>query len=351
MEDFNNVWIGLFKKARRFAHFAHGSSDQRFLFFAFSIEYLFRACLAKKHPLILLSGREDQFRNGLIELYTGIPGEKEAFTIGDKEVGLRFAKLFKSLWDDKDVFDAFDAYRIGRNEDVHTGKNPWDKQTPLKWTEQFYLLAQKGTMALGVTLEDFLGAAAAATASEYLEARTNRIDNQYNKLLGQAKARFELLSSSGERLAERQSVASAIVRNATANNRSATVAKCPACESDAIVANEAVTASSPVLMAGEFIQNVTARPGALMCSVCDLNLIGNVMLQHAGLGDLVNIEVPVDIRTLIDLREHVDPVDLLSPSDQQALRDGRALHDHWEDEEMQRWKDGEQLQRWKDEHD
>jgi len=68
-------------------------------------------------------------------------------------------------------------------------------------------------------------------------------------------------------------------------------------------------------------------------------LDGNILLQHASLGDTETLSWYPDIREHFDIEEYVDPVELLSPSDQEDLRDGRSLRQHREDEEYQRWRD------------
>ena len=336
MEDLDTIWLALYNKARRFADAAHRNREIRFLFFAFSIEFLFRACLARKHPLVLFGGDSGQFRKSVIEFCTGVRG-KQSFSIGEQEVRERWKGIFATLWD-QDVGEAFDALKNGRNEDVHTGSDPWSTQSAVKLHEYFYLLSERGTKALEKSLEDFLGEHANA-ANALLAARTNRIEDQFKKLIGEAKSRFDTLSKSAEELAKRQLGATVGIRNIVNRSTDMLSRQCPVCGSDALLLVEPVEASPPTLIDGELVQSVSALPRTLTCSVCQLRLDGNILLQHAGLGDMETISVFADLRDHIDLREYVDPVEMLNPSDRQALHDGHSLHQDWDDAEYQRWKD------------
>jgi hypothetical protein len=336
MEDLDPTWLALYNKARRFADNAHKNREMRFLLFAFSVEFLFRACLARKHPLILFGGDASQFRKSVVEFCTGIRG-KQGFSIGELEVGLRWKGIFATHWD-HDVADAFEVYKNARNEDVHTGSNPWTSLPSVKLNEYFYLLAERGTKALGTSLEDFLGEHTTA-ANALLDARTQRIDEQYKKLTGEAKSRFVTLSKSAEDLAERRASATIGTRNITGRNKVAIAKVCPVCGSDALLFVDPVMASPPTITDGQLVQSVSAHPQRFACSVCGLRLDGNILLQHASLGDTETLSWYPDIREHFDIEEYVDPVELLSPSDQEDLRDGRSLRQHREDEEYQRWRD------------
>lgn len=332
----------LYEKARAFAQEAHMQTQLplRLLMFSLSVELLARAALAKIHPLLLCGGeKHDDRRNAIIALLNGERGNKNARSIPTVEVMQRFAMLYPEAWDN-DTRDAFTHLKDARNMDLHTGDDPWTIISSAKWHEYFYLLARQGTTALGVSLEDFL-ADEVTTANEYLQAREAGIETNIKEVLGRAKGRFDkatpeqkesLLGAAARKIEQ-------ILRDAPGDTRA-----CPVCSHTGVLFSKILSASPPRIEDGAIFQDERRLPIRFICPVCELNLEGNPMLRHVGLGeiDLHPTEVsPFEFLGISGemIREHVDPVDLLSSDDREALREGHSIRQAYEDIEYQAWKD------------
>jgi hypothetical protein len=312
----------LLAKARLFANYAEELevTDPRYpLWMAVSLEMTTRAALSHVNPCLLADIRNgnDDTASNLFYACGILTGDKTPISIGASTVFKRCRVLIPN-------FTELEArwcidFSGKRNEELHSGSNPYNTYTTERWLTDFYRIIEMVLIYLGLDLAYLFGTKAASVAQSLIADQKAHIKKQTLDVIQTAKAFFAGLSP--EEIRNREATISLSGRN----SRRVT---CPTGGHNCVIAGEVSHISPPKLDDEKDIVVVRLIvPTNLSCPVCGLNLSGHAALVEAGVGapfTITQVEDPIDFHG-------IEILDYVSDEDVDSLIQSRFEPDYGND--------------------
>jgi hypothetical protein len=259
------------------------------------VEHLAKAYLVSLHPTLITGNSPFDFWTLAQLAGHGTAGERPLKTVGLREALRRIAQI-RQL-DDRWV-QRFNALFDVRNDAVHLGQSPKDEEV---YAQQAVLAVDLLLDWLGRDLRGFLGRHI-IDAHALLEGRRSAVQRRVERLIAEAKGRFEQrfhLVSHPERQAAILSAAPRIPIGEEDNQR---LWDCPSCGEKGVLVGQTDVAFEVVTYLDEQGHETgLAEPDRLMlevekyrCPHCELSLVGVDELGAAGLPTAVPLRAPTE---------------------------------------------------------
>jgi hypothetical protein len=269
---------------------------------SFALETLGKAALSKIHPVLIADPRGE----GQHILYAfGVP-TKEPRTIMAKTVFSRLASLVEKFTEDHAKACLVMAER--RNRELHTGEFAYDEHSTGSWLPDYYRISAILTDFLGRDLEDFLGKAGAAEATETNYREDERIKSEVLKRIAECAKGVKHLKAA-ELQTRRETYELKRHWSFIGNTLWLKSHACPACSSKgALTVKHIGDRPAEIVDASIFVESIYS-PRKFECGVCDLKLSGTPELRLANLADQI-----------LDSSEH-DPAEFFEIDTSGAMHD------------------------------
>lgn len=277
-EKLSHPWSSgaLLSKATRYAQEmqTHSREDWRFgLNSAFVLEFLARAALASVSPALLADAKD--WNN----LYFALGNDPKATRFIPKSIDT--SSVLSRLRDTLPTFtsehEGFTAQHINRrNEELHAGSLPFDGLSTA-WLAAFYQTSQVLLKAVSRDLNDLFGDEEAKLAEQLIAASRDESAKAVQKAIAAHKLVWEAKGKDEKEKLLRQAATWA---TRVHGHR----APCPACQSDALVAGEPVSAPVRRLQGDLIVEAQDYLPSKFECVACQLKIAGLSQLTACGLG-------------------------------------------------------------------
>jgi hypothetical protein len=269
----------LYLKAERYVqNMSSLNSDQweYALWSGFALEFLARSALANVSPALLAD--TDKSWASLYHSLGFTPTE-EKFSPRSIAISEVFKRLTVVLPDFTKEHETFGILHTGRrNSELHSGEAAFDGVKGSAWQPRFYQMCEVLLASLGMKLADFVGETEAKVAARLIAAAA---DDSAKAIKGEVDAHRRVW------LAKDEKARSALVAQASvwATRYIGHRVQCPACESQAIVVGEPVSAPIQRLSDDEITETQEYLPNQFECVACGLKIAGLSGLTVVGLGD------------------------------------------------------------------
>jgi hypothetical protein len=272
----------LLAKAQRYAEemLNHDHDDWRFGFWSsLTLELLARAALSNVSP-VLLAERKDQ--KDWHNLYFALGHAPKAKKFVPNSIGISevFARISDILTDFDTRLSGFATLHMQRrNEEVHSGSTPFENIGNSDWLSLFYEALEILLGSMGEKLELLVGKNEARIARKIIAAAKDKSAKAVGKSIHAHKKSWDLLSP-----AERTK----LVNQAAlwASRQSGHRVKCPACNSDSLVAGLPVAPPNQKLKDDLIVVTQPFLPSKFECVACGLKIVGLPHLHACGLANV-----------------------------------------------------------------
>ncbi|KZD01394.1 MULTISPECIES: hypothetical protein [unclassified Thalassospira] len=294
---------GYLAKFKRYWARANSSSRQAIefrLYLSFCSEFLVRAALVHKSPVLNASVDEASLRFG-----GGIPGAGNERSVKLETAIARLKLLVPNLNDEE--HKALVAVSAFRNTELHSDKDGFlgDQLETIKPSilSAFVKIAE----FMDENLEDILGKREADQAREISKQISIKKKRRTVDLIKIEKERF--FSQSQEEIDKARGEAEfQFEYMISTKGQHVWVDKCPACSSRALIYGHPIGHGEPFLRNEEVVQEVRVQPDGLNCRCCNLKLKGlDEMIAANFKHEYTHIDAldPLEFHG-IDPMEHVD---------------------------------------------
>ena len=297
MWDYNS----LYNKAKEFArkgleHQDPGSTEVP-LWCTLALEMLARATLSRRNPALLADLRSE---DSLLSI-CGISTKKTPTSASTNVIFSRCMAICDGFTEAE--YKKCLVWLNWRNEELHTGKSPFNDTTTAEWRPDFYHICAILLHQNGITLEDFIGKAQADAANIMIDSLNEQKKKEAHDRVREARKLYEELEV--EKRAESLGSGSAKAKTISSSNRRCSERKCPSCGGRAVLISDLIRSTIPIDWGGELSQDDVWLPIGLVCYCCDLKLTEHAYVSAVGLGDQY---VTKDILDPIDYFD-IDPRD------------------------------------------
>ena len=277
MWDYHSLYTKAQAFARKGLEHQEPSSTEVPFWCIVSLELLARATLSHENPALLADLRSE---DSLLAI-CGIATKKTP-------VSAPANLVFKRCMDICERFSDEDYRRCLvwlnlRNEELHTGKLPFENLKTSMWRPDFYRICSVLLDQSNSNLEEFIGAKQAATAETMIESLSEKRKKEAEKSVSCSKKKFENLDVD-ERADSLKNGSKKAKSLSTTYDRYIAV-KCPSCGGKAVLAGDLIRSTTPIDSDGELVQEDVWLPVGLECYCCDLKLVGHALVSAVGLGD------------------------------------------------------------------
>lgn len=286
----------LYKKSRYLVRKSLDDDSQVFaelaLSFVLSLELLARATLSRIHPVLLADPQD----GANIMFAFGFGRKKAPVSVPAKTVFRRCVLVCEEFTESD--YDKCMEWMTWRNEQLHTGKLPFEELKESIWLPDFYRICTILLRQNGTTLEDFVGTNHADTAKEMVESLSSQRRTDAHDLVRQKKIEFKKLGA--DRKLKLLSEGRNQAQRAWSLRRRSKEIDCPSCDGTALVIGDLMKSSSPKDEAGELVQEDRWLPSSLVCYCCGLELDGHAYVSALGFGD------PFWTKDILDPKEYYE---------------------------------------------
>ena len=291
----------LFAKAQRYAEemLVHDHNDWRFAFWSsLMLELLARAALAHVSPT-LLAGYKGQKDWPNLYFALGHHPKSKKFVPNSIDISDVFSRLSEILSDFDTRLSGFGVLHLQRrNEELHSGSTPFEVISNSDWLPLYYESVDVLIVSIGEKLDSLLGKDEALAAKKLIAAAKDESAKSVKKSILKHKSAWE-----SQKPAERAKLAdqAAVWATAQAGHR----VKCPACNSDALVAGMPVAPpNQKKIKDGLIVVTQPFLPSKFECIACKLKIVGLPQL-HA-----------CDLASIYTATSTYDPAEFYGPSDE-----------------------------------
>ena len=174
-----------------------------------------------------------------------------------------------------------------RNEELHSGSNPFDTIDHSDWIPKFYESAEILTTTIGESLESLLGITEAILARKMIAAAKDESAKAVAKSVEAHKSVWNLKSDD-----ERKRLAGQAELWAT--RQEGHRVNCPSCNSKALVTGAPEAPPKQKLEDDVIIETQVYLPSRFECIACGLKIIGLPQLHACGLGSTYKAKFTYD---------------------------------------------------------
>lgn len=288
----------LLAKAQRYSEEmnAYSVDDWRYgLTSSFVLEFVARATLSSISPALLA---EKEWENLYFSLgHMPIRNKFIPKSIGINQVLLRISDIFPEF--PKELRGFAEIHVNRRNEELHTGGNPFDEMDS-NWLAQYYEALKALLSLMDLTLTVLLESGEVEYAEDLILKSKNESIISVRKEVHERKTAWNLKPLEEKQLLSQQ----AALWSVRWKGHRVT---CPACESVATVIGSPT--AEPILEHEDdlVIETLDFKPNKFECHACGLKIVGVSHLDVLGLGEIFTDTMTYDIAEYYDGREYMRP--------------------------------------------
>jgi len=269
----------LFIKAQRYVQQmdALDSDNWEYAFWSsLALELLARAALANVSPA-LLAESDKNWSNLYHSL--GFKPIEEKFSPKSIAISEVLRRLSSILPEFTKELESFGVQHTGRrNAELHSGEPAFDGIKGSKWQPRFYQTCEVLLASMGMALKDFVGNDEAEVAKKLIEAAADDSAKVVNGEVAAHKKVWLAKTEPDRDILQKQAVV-------WATRQMGHRVECPACDSQALLSGEPVSAPNQRLNDDEIIETQEYLPVQFECIACGLTISGLSRLSAVGLGD------------------------------------------------------------------
>ncbi|WP_443699794.1 hypothetical protein [Pseudomonas sp.] len=276
----SKVYVG-----RALTRKADGNLDEYQLWASLALELLGKAALSRKHPSLIV----DPNHAPSMFVAAGINVTTDVKTITAKTVFERLTHLVPRF--DKEMQKFCLAISERRNAELHSADIPFRSMKLDAWERQYWYASESILQSMGLSLEDWLGAAGAQAPRHLLDEAEQAIKAAVELRIDAARARFMgLKKSERDRLSAEAATRYPIHQHDcfTAVYDYIWEQECPACMCNAFMAgtqeSEDISEDSDEDYIWETVER-TFTGEEFICRSCELALVGSAEIEASGLPD------------------------------------------------------------------
>ncbi|MCX5328088.1 hypothetical protein [Streptomyces sp. NBC_00140] len=240
------------------------------LWLLLGLEFLLRAPLAKVHPTLLAEPDGPSILNAAG--FPRKPNTRDPKSIPTHTVITRLLTVVEDFEERKDEATFLTGLR---NHELHSGDSALSID-PSLWLPKFTRVTQVLCNHLGLTPDDLLGDEVVKLGKQLVDAEDKKISHEVTKRIAASLKKFEAIDD------DAVTSLRASARPGPESQWEHSV-NCPACESKAWPALEAVRRTNERFEDGVIYANVISIAKSLSCAVCGLSLSGPSEMKSAGL--------------------------------------------------------------------
>lgn len=270
----------LIAKAQRYVDSMLGEDrdDWKFaLWSSFVLEFILRAALANFSPTLLADAKRD-WSNLLHAL--GYPSTAKKFiprSIPTTEVIERLSNILPAFNSELAGFSS--RHTSQRNSELHSGEAAFEGVKHSTWLPLYYRTCNELLESTGRSLAIVFGNEEATTAQKLITALADDAAKAVKSTINAHATVWGKKDAS-----ERNKLAAQASLWATRHAGHRT--KCPACNSDAIITGDPITAPSKTIKDDVITEKQQYLPNRFECISCGMKIAGLSQLSAAGLGDV-----------------------------------------------------------------
>jgi hypothetical protein len=265
----------LLAKAQRYADemAASSSKDWQFgLLSTFVLEFLARAALAEISPTLLAETKD--WNN----IYFALGHAPKVAKFVPKSIDTKsvIARLGAIIPDFNPEQSFAERHIADRNEELHSGGTPFDSADPA-WLGHFYQTCKVLLLSLDEDLSSLFGADEAKAAEALITAFLDESAKAVMKIIAEHKRLWDARSEADRTEAAQK----AFVWSTRERGHRA---KCPSCNSDALLAGNAISEPEQTIEGDLIVETQRMLPAIFECVACRLKISGLPQLNACGLG-------------------------------------------------------------------
>lgn len=174
------------------------------------------------------------------------------------------------------------SHMAKRNEELHSGKRPFDKVASSTWLPTYYETCSVLLESLGSTLEMFFGKAEADIARQMIKAAKHESAKAVAKEIQAHRIVWEAKTAAEQAKAVAQATA-------WATKHVGHRVVCPSCFSPSILTGGPVAPPTKALADDQIVETQYYLPSKFECIACGLKISGLSSLHAGGLGDTYKV--------------------------------------------------------------
>ena len=268
-----------------------------------SLELLARATLSRISPALLADPRAEN--NILYAL--GFPGKTVPVSVPANTVFVRCMAVCEKF--SKQEYNRCVEWLNWRNEDLHTGRMPFENLKTSIWLPDFFRICSILLEQNETDLDDFVGTSHTSQATTMVESLSQEERAKTHEAVRESREDFQKLEIS-ERL-ERIKRGADKLQEVLLRHNSGKQIKCPSCEGAAVVVGDLIRSTTPKFEEGELTQDDVWLPKAMGCYCCALKIRGHAGVAALGFGDQFVTKDYLDPKEYFEIE--FDPADYLEP--------------------------------------
>lgn len=247
------------------------------LWSSLSLELLARAALSNISPALLADS--DGKNSSSLQHALGFQPTEEKFLPKSIAISEVFKRLTSLLPNFTKEHESFGIQHTGmRNSELHSGEPAFEGVKGSSWQPRYFRTCEILLESMGLTLEKYVGKDEAKAAQKMIVAAA---DESAKAVKGDLEAHKKVWSAKSTK--ERKTLGDQAL--VWASRSSGHRVSCPACESQALVIGEAVSAPTQRLVDGDIVETQEYLPNLFQCVACGLKVSGLSRLAVIGLGD------------------------------------------------------------------
>lgn len=268
----------LLRKAQKYSQimctFSRDSWDYAF-WSTLVLELLARAALSNVSPTLLADAKD--WNN----IYSALGHTPKATKYTPKSIDIssvfeRLKNTVPQFTPDHENFCA--SHMSRRNEELHSGGNPFTSLKISSWLPSFYQACNALLTSMDESLELLLGESEAAIANQMVSASSDESAKSIAKSINAYRTIWEDLTQSEKDTRSAQA-------SAWATKHHGHRAECPSCKNTAVVMGTAYFAPIKSIKDDEITERQEFIPTRFECIACGLKISGLAQLSACGLGD------------------------------------------------------------------
>ena len=273
------------------------------LWYILSLELLARATLSRISPALLADPRD---RNNILYAL-GFPGKTVPVSVPAKAVFILCMAVCEKF--SKQEYNRCVEWLNWRNEDMHTGRMPFENLKTSIWLPDFFRICSILLEQNETDLDDFVGTSHTSQATTMVESLSQEERAKTHEAVRESREDFQKLGIS-ERL-ERIKRGGDKLQEVLLRHKSGKQIKCPSCEGEAVVVGDLIRSTTPKYEEGELTQDDVWLPKAMGCYCCALKIRGHAGFAALGFGDQFVTKDYLDPKEYFEIE--FDPADYFEP--------------------------------------
>jgi hypothetical protein len=167
-----------------------------------------------------------------------------------------------------------------RNQELHTGTPAFEDLPTQLWLANYFRVCKLLLSFQERSLTELFGTEEARAAETMINAAEQKVISKVRKIIAEAKEKFQILDKKEQEEKKESGRQRAILELGTSGK----LVQCPACEAQALLLGEKISAKEPKLEDEVLIREFAVLPTKFQCYSCGLLIEGHDNLHAAELG-------------------------------------------------------------------